>query len=75
MMPIGTDLRHVLEQVSYALTTQMTARRAEVGISPRAYCVLLFALTGDLTQIQLAELASVDKTTMPMKARRLSAGP
>jgi len=58
------DLMLLLGQASHALTTELAAGLAEVGISPRAHCVLTHALNGDLTQSQLAELCALDKTTM-----------
>jgi MarR family transcriptional regulator, transcriptional regulator for hemolysin len=42
----------------------MTAALAEIGMTPRGHCVLTHALGGDLTQIELARLADLDKTTM-----------
>jgi len=54
----------LLAQASHALTRELTAGLAELGISPRAHCVLSHALTGELTQNQLAELCDLDKTTM-----------
>jgi MarR family transcriptional regulator for hemolysin len=46
------------------LETQLTAALAEIGMTPRMQCVLLYALEEERTQIQLAELAYLDKTTM-----------
>jgi MarR family transcriptional regulator for hemolysin len=60
----ATDLMFLLAQASHALMTEMTARLAELGISPRAHCVLSHALSGELTQGQVAELCALDKTTM-----------
>jgi MarR family transcriptional regulator, transcriptional regulator for hemolysin len=42
----------------------MTAALAEIGMTPRGHCVLTHALGGELTQIELARLADLDKTTM-----------
>jgi MarR family transcriptional regulator for hemolysin len=58
------DLIFLLSQANHALTTEMAARLAEIGSSPRTYCVLSKALTGEFTQIRLAELTALDKTTM-----------
>jgi MarR family transcriptional regulator, transcriptional regulator for hemolysin len=58
------DLAFLLSQASHVLTTELTAGLADLGISPRAYCVLSKALNGDLTQIELAERCGLDKTTM-----------
>jgi len=58
------DLIFLLSQANHALTTEMTARLAGIGSSPRTYCVLSKAMTGEYTQIRLAELTALDKTTM-----------
>jgi MarR family transcriptional regulator for hemolysin len=42
----------------------MTAAFAEIGITPREYCVLAHATGGQYTQIELAALADLDMTTM-----------
>ena len=60
----ANDLMFLLSQASHALMTEMTARLAELGISPRSHCVLAKALTGELTQGQIAEACALDKTTM-----------
>lgn len=61
---VAPDLIFLLSQASHVLTTEMTVGLADLGITPRAYCVLSHALSGDLTQIRLAELCALDKTTM-----------
>jgi MarR family transcriptional regulator, transcriptional regulator for hemolysin len=61
---VKADLMFLLSQASHVLMTEMTAGLAEVGISPRAYCVLSHGMVGDLTQIRLAEVCGLDKTTM-----------
>lgn len=58
------DLSFLLAQASYVLSTEMTARLSVVGITPRDYCVLSKAVDAGLTQIKLAELCQLDKTTM-----------
>src|ERR1700730_8370014 len=58
------DLSYLLSHASRVLATQMTAAFAEIGITPRAYCVLFHALEAERTQIQLAEISDLDKTTM-----------
>jgi MarR family transcriptional regulator, transcriptional regulator for hemolysin len=58
------DLMLLLGQASHVLTTELTAGLVEVGITPRAHCVLAHALSGDLTQSELAEACGLDKTTM-----------
>lgn len=54
----------LLDQVSHALATELTAGLARAGISPREHCVLAHALRGDRTQGELAEECALDKTTM-----------
>ena len=58
------DLSFLLAHASHVLTTRMTAALAEIGMTPRGHCVLTKALPGDRTQIELASLADLDKTTM-----------
>jgi MarR family transcriptional regulator, transcriptional regulator for hemolysin len=62
--PLAANLSWLLSQASYALATELTAGLAELGISPRGYCVLATAMTGDRTQIELAHSVGLDKTTM-----------
>ncbi|NEA34630.1 MarR family transcriptional regulator [Streptomyces sp. SID13031] len=58
------DLTGMLKHAGHVLETQLTAALAEIGLSPRMQCVLVYALEEERTQIQLAELAYLDKTTM-----------
>jgi DNA-binding MarR family transcriptional regulator len=58
------DLSYLLSQASHVLTTQMAAAFAEIGITPREYCVLFHAQEAERTQIQLAKISDLDKTTM-----------
>ena len=58
------DLAFLLSQASHALSTELTAGLAELGITPRALCVLQAAAPGDRTQGQVAEQCALDKTTM-----------
>jgi MarR family transcriptional regulator for hemolysin len=58
------DLSLLLSQASHVLATQMTAACAELGITPRGYCVLFHALQAERTQIELAKISDLDKTTM-----------
>jgi MarR family transcriptional regulator, transcriptional regulator for hemolysin len=62
--PQVADLSFLLSHASHVLATRMTAAFAEIGITPREYCVLSRALSGEYTQIELAKLADLDKTTM-----------
>jgi DNA-binding MarR family transcriptional regulator len=71
VQPIDVDLMFLVNQAGYALTAEMTTALAEVKISPREFCVLSHGLKGELTQIQLAELSALDKTTMVVTLDRL----
>jgi MarR family transcriptional regulator, transcriptional regulator for hemolysin len=67
------DLSFLLAHGSYVLTTRMTAALAEIGLTPRGFCVLMHAEHGDLTQIELAGLVDLDKTTMVVTVDELEA--
>lgn len=58
------DISFLLTHASHVLATRMTAAFAEIGMTPRDYCVLSHAMGGEYTQIELAQLADLDKTTM-----------
>jgi DNA-binding MarR family transcriptional regulator len=58
------DLTGLLNQAGHLLSNRLAAALAEVDLTPRMQCVLVHALEEDRTQIQLAELADLDKTTM-----------
>jgi DNA-binding MarR family transcriptional regulator len=58
------DLSFMLNHAAHVLATRMTAACAEIELTPRAYCVLSHAMTGEYTQIELAKLSDLDKTTM-----------
>jgi MarR family transcriptional regulator for hemolysin len=58
------DLSFLLSQASHVLATQMAAAFAEIDITPREYCVLFHAQEAERTQIQLAKISDLDKTTM-----------
>jgi MarR family transcriptional regulator, transcriptional regulator for hemolysin len=58
------DLSYLLTHAGHVLATQMTAAMAEIGLTPRGYCVLFHALEAERTQIELAEISDLDKTTM-----------
>jgi DNA-binding MarR family transcriptional regulator len=58
------NLACLLQVASHALTTELTAELSELGMTPRTHAVLSTAMTGELTQTELAEQCSLDKTTM-----------
>ncbi|MEU7831529.1 MarR family winged helix-turn-helix transcriptional regulator [Nonomuraea sp. NPDC049129] len=58
------DLSYLLDHTGHILRTRMAAALAEIGLTARMHCVLVHALEEERTQIQLAELGDMDKTTM-----------
>ncbi|MBC9728069.1 MarR family winged helix-turn-helix transcriptional regulator [Streptomyces sp. TRM68367] len=66
MAPARTepDLSFLLDHTSHVLRTRMAAALAEIELTPRMHCVLVHALEEERTQIQLAEIGDMDKTTM-----------
>ncbi|YCK37200.1 MarR family winged helix-turn-helix transcriptional regulator [Actinomadura sp. ATCC 39365] len=58
------DLSFLLDHTSHVLRTRMAAALAELGLTARMHCVLVHALEEERTQIQLAEIGDMDKTTM-----------
>lgn len=66
MTPARTspDLSFLLNHTSHVLRTRMSAALGEIGLTPRMHCVLVHALEEEHTQIQLAEIGDMDKTTM-----------
>ncbi len=71
--PLTENLGWLLSQASHVLKTHMTAALEEVGISPRGYHVLAQAMTGEYTQIELAQAVGLDKTTMVVTLDELEA--
>lgn len=70
---LATDLCWLLARASHALMTESTAALEESGISPREHAVLATAMTADHTQIELARLVGLDKTTMVVTVDALEA--
>ncbi|MEU4195622.1 MarR family winged helix-turn-helix transcriptional regulator [Kribbella sp. NPDC026611] len=58
------DLTGYFTHAGHVLETQLSAALAEIGLTIRMQCVLRHALDEERTQIQIAELAYLDKTTM-----------
>jgi DNA-binding MarR family transcriptional regulator len=71
---LASDLGWLLGRASHALTTELTAALEESGISPREHSVLVAAATGAHTQIELARMVGLDKTTMVVTVDALEAG-
>jgi len=58
------DVTGLLNMAGHALSNRLAAALADVDLTPRMQCVLVHALGEERTQIQLAALADLDKTTM-----------
>lgn len=58
------DVTGLLNMAGHALANRLSAALADVDLTPRMQCVLVHALEEERTQIQLAALADLDKTTM-----------
>ncbi|MFC7546603.1 MarR family winged helix-turn-helix transcriptional regulator [Plantactinospora sp. GCM10030261] len=58
------DLSYLLDHTSHVLRTRMATALAEIGLTARMHCVLVHAQQEERTQIQLAEIGDMDKTTM-----------
>ena len=67
------NLCWLLARASHSLTTQLTDALVEVGLSPRAHCVLSTAIAGEYTQTALAQAVGLDKTTMVVTLDELEA--
>src|SRR4051795_11172147 len=71
--PLCDNLCWLLSRASYTLTTELTAAFEQLGLSPRANCVLSAAITGDHTQSEVARMVGLDKTTMVVTLDELEA--
>ena len=70
---LASDLCWLLSRASHALMTESTAALEQSGISPREHAVLAAAMTGAHTQIELARIVGLDKTTMVVTVDALEA--
>jgi DNA-binding MarR family transcriptional regulator len=70
---LASDLCWLLARASHALMTESTAALEGSGISPREHSVLATAMTGAHSQIELARLVGLDKTTMVVTVDALEA--
>jgi len=64
MAATAPDLGFLFNHAGHVVDTELTAKLAELGTTPREICVLGKALGAELTQSRLGELAGLDKTTM-----------
>src|SRR3954451_14039904 len=58
------DITGLLNMAGHALSNRLGAALADVDLTPRMQCVLIHAMEAERTQIELAALADLDKTTM-----------
>jgi MarR family transcriptional regulator for hemolysin len=63
-VPLASDLCWLLSRASHVLMTESTAALEQSGISPREHAVLATAMTGEMTQTEIARQVGLDKTTM-----------
>ena len=62
--PLTSNLCWLLSTASHTLTTELTAALGGEGLSPRQHAVLATAMTGELTQTEIARRIGLDKTTL-----------
>ena len=62
--PLCNDLGWLLTRAGHVFTTELTRAMEDLGLSPRGRCVLTTAMSGELTQIEIARAIGLDKTTM-----------
>ena len=60
----AADLACMLSRASHALTIELAAALEDIGISARDHAVLSTASRGEYSQIELARIVDLDKTTM-----------
>ena len=70
---LSDNLCWLLARASHSLTNQLTAALTDLGLSPRAHCVLSTAMAGEYTQTALAQAVGLDKTTMVVTIDELEA--
>ncbi|MEU4236655.1 MarR family winged helix-turn-helix transcriptional regulator [Actinoplanes sp. NPDC026619] len=58
------DITGLLNMAGHVLSNRLGAALADIDLTPRMQCVLIHAMEEERTQIQLAALADLDKTTM-----------
>jgi DNA-binding MarR family transcriptional regulator len=67
------ELTCMLSRASHAMTLELAAALDEVGISQRTHSVLNAAMNGEFSQIELARVVGLDKTTMVVTLDELEA--
>jgi DNA-binding MarR family transcriptional regulator len=73
VVTVNESLCWLLSRANHVLATKMTAALEEIGMPPRHHQVLVAALGGEYTQIELARLVGLDKTTMVVTIDELEA--
>jgi DNA-binding MarR family transcriptional regulator len=71
MAATAPDLGFLFNHAGHVVDTELTAKLAELGTTPREICVLGKAVGAELTQSRLGELAGLDKTTMVVTMDKL----
>jgi MarR family transcriptional regulator, transcriptional regulator for hemolysin len=69
--PPAVDLAFLFNQVSYALVARMGEALADLDLTVSQYCVLWKAHERERTQIEIAEEAALDKSTVVNEVDRL----
>lgn len=67
------ELTCMLSRASHAMTMELAAALDEVGVSQRTHSVLNAAMNGEHSQIELARIVGLDKTTMVVALDELEA--
>jgi MarR family transcriptional regulator, transcriptional regulator for hemolysin len=70
---LSGNLCWLLSRAAQSLSSQFSDGLEELGMSPRAQCVLSTAMSGDFTQTALAQAVGLDKTTMVVTIDELEA--
>ncbi len=70
---LAGNLGWLLDQVQNTLASELAVALEPLGLASRGYCVLATAMETDRTQIELANLVGLDKTTMTVTVDRLEA--
>ena len=71
MAATAPDLGFLFNHAGHVVDTELTAKLAELGTTPREICVLGKAVGAELAQSRLGELAGLDKTTMVVTMDKL----
>ena len=71
--PLAANLGWLLAQAAHTLNTELTAALERLFVSPRSYCVLSAAMSGEYTQTEIAQMVGLDKTTMVVTLDELEA--